>query len=471
MIVRYHFSRFALCAAALLLPATARAHDGLLRSSPAAGARLTTAPSSIELVFGARIDLGGTLVELVDGAGRPIPLAPPTRSPNGRTIRVAVAEATAPGAYTIRWRIVGRDGHPVRGTIAFSVVGPAIAASPGAALDVANVRPDSMHAGHDAAPGTTVALRADTNPLTTAPPPDAAPETFDSSSPAYVVARWLTLVGLIATIGAVVYRMLVLPRAGLDDLAETTVSAARVGLGAAGLLVLGNLARLVAQGQAVDGISVALSSLGDSSWGTAWLVQMTGTLVALAGFAYATRGAAGWIAAGAGGLVAAVGLAMSGHAVASDRPMIGVAADTVHIVGGSGWLGTLGALFTTTLMRARATIGEERERAVALLVTAFSPLALGFAGLAAATGVVLALLQLPSIAALFGTAWGRVLLLKLGLVAATAAVGAWNWRRVRPRLGTTGAAAGLRRSAWVELITGALVILATAVLVGIETPH
>ena len=473
----------------MLLPTTARAHDGLLRSVPAAGARLTTPPASIELVFGARVDLSGMLVELADATGASIALAPPTRSPNGRIIRVLISAAMGPGSYTIRWRIVGRDGHPVRGDIAFSVVGPALAAalststdavtsdkaadddvraSSGASTTAALV-PDSLHAHRE--PMTTAALRADTNPLTTTPPPDATPKVFDASSPAFVAARWLTLLGLISTIGAVAYRMLVLPRAGPADVLDSSARAARVGLAAAGVLILGNVARFVAQGEALDGVSVAISSLGDSSWGTAWLVQMAGAVVAIAGFAYAAQGSAGWTVAGVGGVITALGLAMSGHSAASAKPGISIVADTLHILGGSGWLGSLGAMFVTALRRKPSLEGDDRERAVARVVTAFSPLALGFAGLAAATGVVLALFQLTSVAALFSTNWGRVLILKLALVAATAAIGAWNWKRVGPRLGMAGASGQLGRSARAELVTGALVLLASAILVGLPTPH
>jgi putative copper export protein len=55
-------------------------------------------------------------------------------------------------------------------------------------------------------------------------------------------------------------------------------------------------------------------------------------------------------------------------------------------------------------------------------------------------------------------------------VALVFGLGAWNWRRQRPRLGSESAAAGLRRSAWSELVAAGLVLLATALLVSLPAP-
>ena len=83
----------------------------------------------------------------------------------------------------------------------------------------------------------------------------------------------------------------------------------------------------------------------------------------------------------------------------------------------------------------------------------------------------MALIHLPSVHALFNSGWGRILLVKLALVAATAAIGGWNWRRVRPTLGASGSSDRLQKSARAELAVGAMVVLATAVLVGLPLPR
>lgn len=99
---------------------------------------------------------------------------------------------------------------------------------------------------------------------------------------------------------------------------------------------------------------------------------------------------------------------------------------------------------------------------------AFSALALWCVGALVASGTLGAWVQLGSVAALWGSAYGRTLLVKLGAVALVFAAGAYNWRRISPTLGD--AAARLRRSAALELALGAFVLAVTAVLVATPPP-
>jgi putative copper export protein len=110
-----------------------------------------------------------------------------------------------------------------------------------------------------------------------------------------------------------------------------------------------------------------------------------------------------------------------------------------------------------------------RGRAVADFVNAFSPTALVFAGLAASTGVFAAWLHLGTIPALWQTAYGQTLLVKLGILSVVAGTGAYNWLRVKPSLGDIEGAVRIRRSATVELAVGVLVLAVTAVLVAKPT--
>ncbi len=73
--------------------------------------------------------------------------------------------------------------------------------------------------------------------------------------------------------------------------------------------------------------------------------------------------------------------------------------------------------------------------------------------------------------ALWQTTYGRTLLIKIGLLGLTVLLGAYNWRRLRPRLGTPGSAARLFQSARLELLVGALLLAATAILVALPAPH
>jgi putative copper export protein len=104
------------------------------------------------------------------------------------------------------------------------------------------------------------------------------------------------------------------------------------------------------------------------------------------------------------------------------------------------------------------------------MVYAFSPLALASAGVLATFGAITAWRNLGVLSSLWSTPYGFALIAKLCVVAVVVALGAWNWRRQRPRLGSEDAAHALRRSARVELATATVVLAITAILVSLPEP-
>jgi copper transport protein len=147
--------------------------------------------------------------------------------------------------------------------------------------------------------------------------------------------------------------------------------------------------------------------------------------------------------------------------------------NAVHILAASTWLGTLLVL---TLVGIRGLIrrhssGGQRAGLVADLVNSFSPLALTASAIVAITGATTAWLHLKRISALWTTSYGIALMVKLGLVLIVVVLGAWNWKRIRPSLGTEGTEQIIRRSASMELTFAALVLIATSVLVTLPSPR
>jgi putative copper export protein len=61
-------------------------------------------------------------------------------------------------------------------------------------------------------------------------------------------------------------------------------------------------------------------------------------------------------------------------------------------------------------------------------------------------------------------------MIKVGVIVVLLAIGAFNWRWVRPSLGDDDGARRVQRSATVELIVAALVLAVTAVLLATPTP-
>ncbi len=289
-------------------------------------------------------------------------------------------------------------------------------------------------------------------------------------------ARVVTYVGLIGLTGAVTVRWLLPCGSGAERRpapdAERRLAALAAGAGS--ILLVGTAARLYAQTWSVFGLDepVTLELVRvvgfDSRWGGRWQPQAACAVlaaVAAAGWSWWPR-TGGWIAAAAtAGLW--VMLPLTGHAASFDTP-IPWGAQVVHGIGAGVWIGALAAVVAVAFRFAAAPAGHRR---IADLVQRFSPLAVvAVAGLAS-SGAVLAVLYVGALADLRTTGYGRVLLLKIGLFLATGAVGAYNWRRVTPRLGDPAGTRALLRSARVELALAAAVLLVTAVLVHLAMPR
>jgi len=105
-----------------------------------------------------------------------------------------------------------------------------------------------------------------------------------------------------------------------------------------------------------------------------------------------------------------------------------------------------------------------------ILVPAFSRLAKVCVGLLVATGLFASWNHVPGVAALWSSAFGRILTTKLLLVGIVLALGAMNWRRLTQRLGEPGGSDDLRRSAVVELLVACAVMTLTAALVRTAPP-
>jgi putative copper export protein len=107
---------------------------------------------------------------------------------------------------------------------------------------------------------------------------------------------------------------------------------------------------------------------------------------------------------------------------------------------------------------------------VAELVNAFSPLALASTAVLALFGVITAWQHLHTLDALWTTPYGITLIVKLVMVAVVLALGAWNWRRQKPLLGSEAGALSLRRTATRELLAAGVVLVITSVLVSLPSP-
>ena len=108
-----------LVAALILLVAgsgSATAHANLVETDPADGATLETAPSEVTLTFSENVGNGHVAVTAPSGKQ--------VRTTNVRTVDHVlsgdVASSDERGRYTVAYRIVSSDGHPISGEFTFT---------------------------------------------------------------------------------------------------------------------------------------------------------------------------------------------------------------------------------------------------------------------------------------------------------------------------------------------------------------
>ncbi len=103
-------------ALSLLWTATALAHTHLVRSTPADGAELASAPSEAVLVFARPITMATAKIESTEGFKAT--LTPP---PSAQAEVHLKLPALAPGRYQLNWRAASADGHVMSGHLSFTV--------------------------------------------------------------------------------------------------------------------------------------------------------------------------------------------------------------------------------------------------------------------------------------------------------------------------------------------------------------
>src|SRR5688572_8379600 len=95
----------------------AAGHAGLAASVPADGAALAAPPSSIELRFTEPVT--PMLVRLFAGSAAPVTLPAPQGTSD--VVQLAVPANLGEGVYTLSFRVISADSHPIGGSIVFAI--------------------------------------------------------------------------------------------------------------------------------------------------------------------------------------------------------------------------------------------------------------------------------------------------------------------------------------------------------------
>jgi copper resistance protein C len=104
----------------------ADAHASLVSTDPADGSQVATAPRTVEMTFSE--DLDGGFVAVMAPDGTKVGTSEPRLS--GARMSADLAESLQSGRYTVAYRVVSVDGHPVTGEFTFTATSGHHAATP-----------------------------------------------------------------------------------------------------------------------------------------------------------------------------------------------------------------------------------------------------------------------------------------------------------------------------------------------------
>lgn len=402
----------------VLLAATpASAHAVLVASSPAQKSTVPTAPGVVILTFSETVRAVPGKIRVIGPDGEPASRGNPTVS--GSEVSIQLRSDPPQGTYLVSFRVISADSHPVSGGFTFSV----------------------------GAPSTTPDL----------PAGSASDPVVSALVPA---ARYVGYAGLALLIGPVLVLLALWPTR-LDRRVPTRL--AWIGLGLVGG---GTLAALLLQAPYTTGASLTgttMSDIGDvlgTPFGTAHLVRLA---VLVAG-ALLVRP----VLAGRGGvadrallaILAVIGIAtwpIAGHSAASPVPLVTVLSDAAHLAGMAVWLGGLVMLFGFLLRQAT----EPELEAIMPIWSRWAALAVTVLLLG---GTLQAMVEIGTPAALVGTAYGRLVLVKIGLFALVLGVAAMSRQMVRRRVAAQRPGR-VRRLVAIEMAVAAGVLVVSSVLV------
>ena len=406
------FSLFARFAAAVFMAwlsfsTQALAHASLTGTEPADGTVIGTAPKTFSISFSEPVS--PLTLRLIAPDGSATDLVDFILC--DQTVEIAAPESLDKGTHVLTWRVVSSDGHPVGGSVVFSVGEPSAV-----------------------------------------PPPVGDPLDLNVSA-----GVWLTklalYVGLFIGIGGVFAITWLLPKS------RPGACIVWIALG------IGFIGTAISPGfQGLDALGAGLPRFFDlliwrtgfeTTYGRTVIAMVIAFICAAVAFAVHERNVSRVLSL-AGLVTSAVALALSGHASAAEpqwltRPAVFFHATTITL-----WVGALFPLAQAMKANTGDAIAGLRR------FSNFIPFAIV---VLIAAGIILTAVQVQRPSALLDTAYGRLLLVKIALLVALFALAAHNrWKLTTPA--TKDDASARRRLARSIMIETFLVLVVFGIAAG-----
>ena len=434
--------------------APAFAHAVLEQTTPPAGTVVATSPARVSLHFDEQVAIQPGSVRVFDPASHRVDVGGTRHlDSGGSTIGVDLPHTLPAGTYTVTWRVVSADSHPVDGSFTFSI-------------------------GHPSAVSG-----------------DVAAQDHGSAAVGWLLgaSRLFGYLGLVSCFGVASVLLMLWP-AG-----RRHASSRRLVWCGWACLVASSAGALMLEG--LYGQGLPLARITDPAVLTATLHTRFGVMAAIrlalvvviGGF---LAGRLRWwrpdegrkpspvplVGVGFLAFAAVLTWPLAGHAGAGMQAPEAVVSDTVHLLAMSWWLG--GLLLVVAVLSRAGTNDEMR-----VVMPRFSRLAYWCVIALAASGVYQSWREVGTVPALTATTFGRLLLVKIGAFVVLVLLGNlarhWVWRHALPgsartAFASTGQAdaptgtidvvtrSALRRGLHAEVLIGLAILVVTSVLVNVE---
>ncbi len=459
--------------AAVVLVATAgaaSAHAVLEATSPAPNTNVATSPKVVTLTFSEHVDVRDDAIRLFDGSLSAIDIGNTKHVPGKGNEVSASLPGLKKGLYTVAWRAISADSHPVQGAFTFGV--------------------------QTSATGSAAAKLAAQAQAT---------ETSDATVGVLLGAmRFGVFVGLALLLGIVGFVLFLWPSG------RVSVRVRQVLYGGLALTFVCTVFGFLLQGPYTSGGGVGdmfSTDLIQTTWDTrfgkvyvlrlALLVVMALLVRVIVRTGRAAPSRAIVVGTTLVGIALAATPALAGHASTGRWVALALAADVLHVLAMAVWIGGLVAL----------GLARHDDVAYPTVARRFSGVALGAVVVIVLSGTFQAIRQLQPFSSLWNSDYGTLLLLKVGAFLVIIGIAAWSRRLVhgsgmglvRSNAGAASAREpvasvapgsgvgtmmrddepaplpevhpGLTRSVRAELLFAAVVLALTSVLVNTSPPH
>jgi copper transport protein len=413
--------------AALAAAPSAFGHATLQQSTPGNNSIVRQSPPEVTLQFSEAVETAFGSIRVYDCGGTRVDSGKVAR-PSSSSVAVELDRRLSAGTYTVTWRVISADAHPVAGAFTFHV--------------------RSASAGGECAQVFGQGTSGSTDAL-------------------FKFMRALDFALILLVVGGAAALALVLRSAAVELRARLYRILAGLALG---LVIAGGLC-IVLQGAVAGGFGLSeafrwdtVDSVLQTRFGRAFLWQL-GLAVVIASTAFlasrSRNSTSGWLVL-VPPLLLLPTIAAAGHARTSGA--IALIVDVVHVAAASLWVGGLAFTVLALLLA-----GADRWPLAARAVPVFSILAVGSVVTLIVAGSVRGYQEVRAFHGLWDTTYGVLLLVKIGLVLPLLALGAYNNRFAVPRLKRQIASAieqrRFLRAAGAELAIMAAIVGVTAVLV------